>query len=252
MAEVEISQFLTHLARDGRVAASTQNQALSAILFLYKEVLGRKIGWLEHVERAKSPVRVPVVLTRDEVHKLFAQLHGTHRLMAGLLYGSGLRLMECVRLRVKGCRFWLRAPHRARWQGRQGQGHDVAGKIGTAAGKAFPKGEGAARGRSEAALRRAFAPRRWRGNFRTRRRNGFGSMCVLRGFRSIRDPAASNVITLTRARQVAVRKAALASAINKPATCHTCGILSRRICWRTATTSARSRSYWVTRMSARR
>ncbi|HEX7515785.1 MAG TPA: hypothetical protein VF345_00715, partial [Chthoniobacterales bacterium] len=72
---------------------STQNQALSAILFLYKEVLRQEIGWLENVERAKSPVRVPVVLTRDEVHKLFAQLHGTHRLMAGLLYGSGLRLM---------------------------------------------------------------------------------------------------------------------------------------------------------------
>ena len=95
MAEVEISQFLTHLARDGRVAASTQNQALSAILFLYKEVLRQEIGWLENVERAKSPVRVPVVLTRDEVHKLFAQLHGTHRLMAGLLYGHVKASLTC-------------------------------------------------------------------------------------------------------------------------------------------------------------
>jgi integron integrase len=101
MAEAEVTQFLTYLAREGRVAASTQNQALSALLFLYKDVLKQEIGWLEGVERAKTPARLPVVLTRDEVHKIFAHLHGTHRLMAGLLYGSGLRLMECVRLRVK-------------------------------------------------------------------------------------------------------------------------------------------------------
>jgi integron integrase len=105
MAEAEVTQFLTHLARDGRVAASTQNQALSALLFLYKQVLKQEIGWLEGVERAKRSARLPVVLTRDEVHKIFAHLHGTPRLMAGLLYGSGLRLMECVRLRVKDIDF---------------------------------------------------------------------------------------------------------------------------------------------------
>src|SRR5437870_3605536 len=105
MGETEVSAFLTHLARDGNVAASTQNQALSALLFLYKEVLKEEIGWLGGVKRAKRPARVPVVLTRDEVHKIFAHLHGTARLMAGLLYGSGLRLMECVRLRVKDVDF---------------------------------------------------------------------------------------------------------------------------------------------------
>jgi integron integrase len=105
MAEAEVTDFLTSLARDGNVAASTQNQALSALLFLYKEVLKQEIGWLDGVERAKRPVRLPVVLTRDEVRKIFAHLHGTHRLMAGLLYGSGLRLMECVRLRVKDVDF---------------------------------------------------------------------------------------------------------------------------------------------------
>jgi len=105
MGEAEVSGFLTHLAREGQVAASTQNQALSALLFLYKEVLKEEIGWLQNVERAKRPARVPVVLTRDEVHKLFAHLHGAPRLMAGLLYGSGLRLMECVRLRVKDVDF---------------------------------------------------------------------------------------------------------------------------------------------------
>jgi integron integrase len=105
MAEAEVTEFLTHLARDGNVAASTQNQALSALLFLYKEVLKQEIGWLDKVERAKKPTRLPVVLTRDEVHKIFAHLHGSYRIMAGLLYGSGLRLMECVRLRIKDVDF---------------------------------------------------------------------------------------------------------------------------------------------------
>jgi integron integrase len=105
MGEAEVGAFLTHLAREGKVAASTQNQALSALLFLYKEVLKEEFGGLEGVERAKKPARLPVVLTRDEVHKIFAHLHGTTRLMAGLLYGSGLRLMECVRLRVKDVDF---------------------------------------------------------------------------------------------------------------------------------------------------
>ncbi len=107
MAEEEVAQFLTHLARDLNVAASTQNQALSALLFVYKEVLKQEIGWLEKVERARKPAKLPVVLTRSEVKEIFARLHGTPKLMAGLLYGSGLRLMECVRLRVKDIDFAL-------------------------------------------------------------------------------------------------------------------------------------------------
>jgi integron integrase len=107
MAEEEVARFLTHLARDRDVAPSTQNQALSALLFLYKEVLKREIGWLEKVERAKKPPKLPVVLSRTEVKRIFAHLHGVPKLMAGLLYGSGLRLMECVRLRVKDVDFEL-------------------------------------------------------------------------------------------------------------------------------------------------
>lgn len=105
MGEAEVSAFLTHLAREGNVAASTQNQALSALLFLYKQVLKQEFGWLTDVERASKPARLPVVLSRDEVHQIFAHLHGGARLMAGLLYGSGLRLMECIRLRVKDIDF---------------------------------------------------------------------------------------------------------------------------------------------------
>jgi integron integrase len=107
MAEEEVARFLTHLARDRDVAPSTQNQALSALLFLYKEVLKHEIGWLEKVERAKKPPKLPVVLSRPEVKRIFAHLHGVPKLMAGLLYGSGLRLMECVRLRVKDVDFEL-------------------------------------------------------------------------------------------------------------------------------------------------
>ena len=107
MAEEEVAEFLTHLARDLNVAASTQNQALSALLFLYKEVLKHEIGWLQKVERAKKPPKLPVVLSRAEVKQVFGHLHGVPKLMAGLLYGSGLRLMECVRLRIKDIDFEL-------------------------------------------------------------------------------------------------------------------------------------------------
>ena len=96
-----VEAFLTGLATRDDVAASTQNQALSALLFLYREVLGVELPWMENVVRAKRPQRLPVVLTRAQVARLLERLAGREALMAGLLYGSGLRLMECVRLRVK-------------------------------------------------------------------------------------------------------------------------------------------------------
>jgi integron integrase len=105
LGSAEVEQFLTHLAVERKVAASTQNQALNAIVFLYTEVLGRELGWLDNVERAKRPRRLPVVLTATEVRALLVRLEGYHWLMASLLYGAGLRLMECVRLRVKDIDF---------------------------------------------------------------------------------------------------------------------------------------------------
>jgi integron integrase len=101
MAEPEIGRFLSSLATDGRVSASTQNQALNALLFLYHEVLNKKIGLVEGVVRAKRSQRVPVVLTKEEVKNVINHMSGVPRLMALLLYGAGLRLMECCRLRVK-------------------------------------------------------------------------------------------------------------------------------------------------------
>lgn len=97
MGETEIGQFLSSLARDSHVSASTQNQALNAILFLYRQVLEKDIGYVSGVVRAKRPHRLPVVLTRQEVKSTLALLNGTEWIIATLLYGAGLRLMECMR-----------------------------------------------------------------------------------------------------------------------------------------------------------
>jgi integron integrase len=107
VAEVEV--FLSMLATRDKVAASTQNQALSALLFLYREVLGMELAWVEHVVRAKRPQRLPVVLGQAEVQRLLAQMDGRTWLIASLLYGTGMRLMECLRLRVKDVDFARRA-----------------------------------------------------------------------------------------------------------------------------------------------
>jgi integron integrase len=100
MGEPEITAFLSKLAARG-VSTSTQNQALSAILFLYEVVLGRRVEWMTGLVRAQRPARLPVVLTRDEVARILTRLHGPVWLMASLMYGAGLRLLECAELRVK-------------------------------------------------------------------------------------------------------------------------------------------------------
>ena len=105
MGVAEISRFLTFLAVDRHVSASTQNQALSALLFLYKDVLAMSIGDIPQVVRARTPERLPEVLGRDEVGALLKQLTGTERLVVMLLYGAGLRLEECLALRVKDLDF---------------------------------------------------------------------------------------------------------------------------------------------------
>jgi len=101
MGAEEVRAFLTHLATELNVAASTQNQAFSALLFLYREVLKQRLPWIEDIVRAKRPLKVPVVFTQAEARAVLSRITGMARLMAHLLYGSGLRVMECVRLRVK-------------------------------------------------------------------------------------------------------------------------------------------------------
>ena len=108
LGAVEVTAFLNHLATERNVAASTQNQALSALLFLYKETLGLELPWLDGLVRARRPERLPVVLTIDEAQRLLSAMEGTGWLMASLLYGTGMRLMECLRLRIKDVDFGYR------------------------------------------------------------------------------------------------------------------------------------------------
>jgi len=108
MGESEISAFLTHLAVERRVSASTQNQAFNALLFLYKQVLNREIGLIQGVTRAKTSRYLPTVLTREEVQAILARMSGREWLMAGLMYGAGLRVTECLCLRIKDIDFGFR------------------------------------------------------------------------------------------------------------------------------------------------
>jgi len=108
MGKEEVEQFLSHLAVERDVAASTQNQALSALLFLYRDVLDIKLDWLDGVVRAKRPKTLPLVLTRDEVAAVLGHLSGQNLIAATLLYGSGLRLLECLELRIKDVDFGYR------------------------------------------------------------------------------------------------------------------------------------------------
>jgi integrase len=105
MGGPEVESFLSHMATEGRVAPSTQNQALAALLFLYREVLEKDLPWMDGVVRAKRTAHVPVVLTENEVRALLAQLDGTRWLAASLLYATGMRLLEGLRLRVKDADF---------------------------------------------------------------------------------------------------------------------------------------------------
>ena len=107
MGEKEVSDFLSYLAINRKVAPSTQTQALSALLFLYRQVLKQPLDWLDNIQRAKKPSRLPIVFTRSETLAVLAQLDGSLWLMASLLYGSGLRLLECLRLRIKDIDFTM-------------------------------------------------------------------------------------------------------------------------------------------------
>jgi integron integrase len=105
MGAQEIAQFLTNLAVEHSVAAATQNLARSALLFLYRDVLGVDLPWITGIEHAKRPSKLPIVLTRDEVMRVLGRLDGTHRIIGQLLYGAGLRILEALRLRVKDVDF---------------------------------------------------------------------------------------------------------------------------------------------------
>jgi len=243
LGAAEATRFLTALAVDAKVSGSTQNQALAALLFLYREVVRVELPWLDELVRARRPRRLPVVLSRDEVCAVIAHLAGTPKLMACLLYGAGLRLLECARLRVKDIDFEashivvragkgdkdritvlpriVREPLRRHLERARGlHEHDVAGGAGWvelpgSLGRKYPN---AAR---EWAWQWVFpATRVYRDRETGQQRRHHLHETVL---------------------QRAVRNAVRAAGITKPAGCHTF-TPSPPTCWRTGTTSGPSRS----------
>ena len=129
--EEKIEAFLTHLARDRQVAASTQNQAMNALVFLYKHVLGQPLNGEINADRARRKVRIPVVLTREETARVIALMSGVHQLIVKLLYGSGLRITECIRLRVQDVDLEMKA-----LTVRNGNGPPCSERLGTCRGPA--------------------------------------------------------------------------------------------------------------------
>lgn len=223
MGALEVEGFLTGLAVHGKVSASTQNQALSALLFLYREVLGLDLPWMENIRRAKHPERLPVVLSRDEAATLLAQMSGQTWLMAALLYGAGLRLLECLRLRVKDIDFARKEITVRRGKG----GKDRRTMLPSVAVEALQRQLVEARRLHERDLAAGFgevwlpdalarkypnAAREWAWQyvFPARRRSSDPRSGVVRRHHA-------NEAALQRAVKRAVREAE----IDKPATCHT-------------------------------
>jgi len=250
MGEEEIAAFLTHLAVNGHVSASTQNQALSALLFLYQQVLDRKLHFIDKVERVRRPPKLPVVFTRVEARAVLAQLKGDYRLMAELLYGSGLRLMECVRLRVKDIDFGYNQitvrdgkglrervtllPQRLR---RPLQLH--LERVKELHQHHLAHGDG-----------RVHLPLLWAGNIRMQIAHGYGNTSFLRpGSPPIPAPARHVAITY-RKRTCKTRSSSPFSrhALQRPPVAILFGIRSQRIYSKTDTTSARCKSCLATKM----
>ena len=223
MGAAEIRDYLTYLAVSRGVAASTQNQALSALLFLYKEVLEMGLDWVEGVVRARRPEHLPVVFTREEARAVLDRLDGAKWLMASLLYGAGLRLMECVRLRVKDVDF-----ARNQIAVRDGKGgkdrvtvlpHALAAplarhleRIRALHGRDLSEGFGAVS--LPFALRRKYpnAEREWAWQY------------VFPSARRAIDPRSGRELrhrVQETALQKAVKQAVRAAGINRPASCHT-------------------------------
>lgn len=245
MGAPEVTAFLSSLAARG-VSASTQNQALSAILFLYGAVLGRQLDWMNDIVRAQRPVRLPVVLSREEVAALLSRLRGPLWLMASLMYGAGLRLMECAELRVKDVNF-----DRGELTIRDGKGGKDRVMMLPVAMKGrlvehFTRVQAQHEADVTAGRGSVVLPGALRAKYPMRRMNGVGSGCFLPlGSTSMRRLASVDGITCTnpscsgRSRR---RRGRRGSPVQRRVT--RCGTASRRICWKTATTFGPFRSCW--------
>jgi integron integrase len=254
MGEPEVVAFLSSLATAGGVSASTQNQALSALVFLYSEVLGKELDWLRGLVRARRPSRLPVVLTRQEVQALLSQLKGSVWLMASLMYGAGLRLLECAELRIKDLDITAGEIRVRDGKGRKDRVTMVPERLVDALTQHMERVRhlheaDLAAGRGWVALPDALARKYpnagkewgWQWMFPATRQYVDATTGQRR-----RHHLHESVV------QRAVKIAAARAGLTKPATCHTLRHHLPRICWRRAMTSARFRNSWGVAMSARR
>jgi len=253
MAEPEIGEFLSTLATRDKVAASTQNQALAALLFLYQEVLLRKLEWLGDLVHAKRPARVPVVLSRNEVGALLAKLDGAPYLVSALLYGAGMRLLEVLQLRVKDIDLGRREVTVRRGKGQRDRRTVLPGlltgpltehlkAVRTQHGRDLAQGAGAVALPDALCRKYPAAAREWPWQW------------VFPAARTYVDRQTGQVRrhhTHETVIQRAVRAAARAAGIIKPTSPTPSATPSRHTCWNPATTSEQSKSSSVIATSAR-
>ena len=253
MAEPEINAFLTHLAVKEKVSASTQNQALSALLFQYSHVIVREVGDLGDVIRARKPKRLPVVMSRDEVRAVLANLASDKWLMASLMYGAGLRLMECLRLRVQEIDF-----SRNEILVRDGKGakdritmlpeslksplHDHLKQVKIVHERDLADGWGRVLMPNAFDRKYPKASADWRWQWVFPQKNRWTNVQAKEQGRHHIDESLI---------QKAVREAGMKAGLIKRATCHTF-IPSLLTCSKAVTISERSKNFWATKMSKRR
>jgi len=254
LGEAAVAAFLTQLAVVGDVAASTQNQALNALVFLYRHVLGRPLGEFTGVVRAKRPPKVPVVLTLDEVGRVLRQLKGIQWLVACLQYGSGLRLLESVRIRVKDLDFEHRAIIVRDGKGGKDRVVTLPDELVVPLKRPSPTAGrcSSATARKESA--RCTCPSRWPGNTRMLSRSGRGSMYSRPISQAwTRAPASGDAIISTRA---ASRRRCAPPCVTPESRSRRAATLSDTpsppTCWSAARTFAPSRSSSATAMSRQR
>ncbi len=200
MGAPEITRFLSALAVDGNVAASTQNQALSALVFLYREVLDLDVPWLDDLVRAKRPIRLPIVLTREEVGAVLQPPEGVPRLMAYLLYGAGLRVLECCRLRVQDVDFarnqtWCATPRAPRIGRRCSR--TLSRRRSSAISTKYENSTSAIFSTAQAGS--SFLQRS-RASIRTPAASGYGNGCFRRRASTPNEPRASGDATISTSR----------------------------------------------------
>lgn len=254
LGAAEVKAFLADLAVRQRMSASTSNQALSALLFLYRHVVVKDLGRLEDLPRGRPPERLPVVLTRDEVRRVLGHLSGVVWLVVALLYGAGLRITECLEVRVKDVDFARRQITVRRGKGRKDRRAVLPALVATKLSEHLE----AVRRRHAADLAAGFGAAVLPGALDRKYPNASTDwrwQFVFPAARLCRDPRYGPPTRYHLHESViqrAIATAARECVITKRVSCHTSATRSRRTCWRTDTTSGRSRSCSDMRTSRRR